>query len=81
MLSANIVDVSVTGVVTGSTTTVIVPTMKRQMDMSGPNTSTVTCLEYNCEFVNGSSTELEIKVSAEEAITVKTTRLSVVELQ
>ena len=81
VLSANIVDVSVAGVVTGSTTTVIVPTITRQMDMSGPDTSTVTCLEYNCEFVNGSSTELEIKVSAEEAITVKTTRLSVVELQ
>lgn len=80
-LSANIIDVSVT---CGT-----VPVMKRPMDMSGPyttsasspNTPSVTRLDYACEFKNGdNNTELTVTISAEEAITVKTTRFTIFEL-
>lgn len=77
-LSANIIDVSVT---CGT-----VPTMKRQMDMAGPNnaasqTPSVTVLDYFCEFKNGdNNTELTVTIAAEEAITVKTTRFTIFEL-
>lgn len=77
-LSANIIDVSVT---CGT-----VPTMKRQMDMAGPNnaasqTPSVTVLDYFCEFKNGdNNTELTVTIAAEEAIQVKTTRFTVFEL-
>ena len=71
-LSANVIDVSVN---CGT-----VPAMKQQMDMSGP-TGTATVLNYFCEFKNGdSNTELTVKIAAEEAITVKTTRFTVFEL-
>ena len=77
-LSANIIDVSVT---CGT-----VPTMKRQMDMAGPNnaasqTPSVTVLDYFCEFKNSdNNTELTVTIAAEEAIQVKTTRFTVFEL-
>lgn len=80
-LSANIIDVSVT---CGT-----VPVMKRQMDMSGPyatsasspNTPSVTRLDYACEFKNeDNNNELTVTISAEEAITVKTTRFTIFEL-
>ena len=77
-LSANIIDVSVT---CGT-----VPTMKRQMDMAGPNnaasqTPSVTVLDYFCEFKNGdNNTELTVTIEAEEAIQVKTTRFTIFEL-
>lgn len=77
-LSANVIDVSVT---CGT-----VPTMKRQMDMAGPNnaasqTPSVTVLDYFCEFKNeDNNTELTVTIAAEEAIQVKTTRFTVFEL-
>lgn len=69
-LSANVIDVSVT---CGT-----VPVMKKQMDMSGP-TGAVTRLDYFCEFTHGSS-ELTVKIAADESISVKTTRFTIFEL-
>jgi hypothetical protein len=83
-LSSNIIDVSATCGY-GSSSVV----MKRQMDMSGPyttsatspNTPSITRLDYALEFKNAdNNTELTVKISAEEAITVKTTRFTIFEL-
>lgn len=71
-LSANIINVSLT---CGS-----VPVIARQMNMAGPATTSVTKLEYVCEFKNGNDTELIVQLSAEEPITVKTTRFTIFEL-
>jgi len=76
-LSGNIIDVTVQ---CGS-----FAVLTRQMDMSGPNKSSVnppsiTRLDFACEFKNGSSTELVINIAAEEPIKVKTTRFTVFEL-
>lgn len=71
-LSANIINVSLT---CGS-----VPAIARQMNMAGPDTTSVTKLDYFCEFKNGNDTELVIQLSAEEPITVKTTRFTIFEL-
>lgn len=72
-LSPNIIDVSVKF---GSN-----PAIKKQMDMSGPMTSSVTVLEYSCDFTNGSSSPtMAVTISSEEAISVKTTRFSIYEL-
>lgn len=76
-LSGNIIDVTVK---CGS-----FAVLKRQMDMSGPNNSSsnqpsITQLDFTCEFKNGASNELVIKIASEEPIKVKTTRFTVFEL-
>ena len=76
-LSGNIIDVTVK---CGS-----FAVLKRQMDMSGPNNSSsnqpsITQLDFTCEFKNGASNELVIKIASEESIKVKTTRFTVFEL-
>lgn len=71
-LSPNIIDVSVTF---GNN-----PAIKKQMDMSGPMNSSVTVLEYSCDFTNGNSSTMAVTISSEEAISVKTTRFSIYEL-
>jgi len=71
-LSANIINVSLT---CGS-----VPVIARQMNMAGPATTSVTKLDYCCDFKNGNDTELIVQLSAEEPITVKTTRFTIFEL-